>query len=261
MSEISSVFPKAANDAITLTSVEMKREKISVDFGSVIPVSTVDWHKKSSCMVFFNKCPFKCIWCQNHKLLEQTNIVDINVVKDKIEESMDFVSGIVFSGGEPTFQEKALDVLIRFSKRNDLLTGIQTNGYYPLVLKKLVENNIIDKIFLDIKAPLSDAAKYKRVTYVDDAHRKVFESFKIVNMSHVASEIRTTVFKPFIDDVYEIATFLEKSNYRGTYVLQTGIPNNAPEGEIRKERRITNDEMKNITNKINKEIGVVTKYT
>lgn len=239
----------------------MKREKITVDFGKIIPVSTVDWYQRSSCTVFFNKCPLKCTYCQNHNLLEDTNIVDVNIVKKKIEESMDFVSSIVFSGGEPTFQEKALDALIRFSRKNDLLTGVQTNGYYPLVLKKLLENNLLDKVFLDIKTSLSNADKYKAITGVGDAHKKVIESFRVVNMSRVASEIRTTVFRPFIDDVYDIAEFLERNNYRGTYVLQTGIPNNVPEGEIRKEKRVARDEMENMVNKITKEIGITATYT
>lgn len=238
----------------------MRREKITVDFGSVIPVSTVDWYKKSSCVVFLNKCPFRCIWCQNHKLLEQTNIVDINVVKDKIEESMDFVNSVVFSGGEPTFQEKALEILLRFSKRNNLLTSIQTNGYYPLVLNKLVESDLLDKIFLDIKTSPSNAAKYKSITGVNDAHKRVIESFKIVNMSSIASEIRTTVFRPFINDVFDIAKFLENYNYRGTFVLQTGIPNNSPEGYIRKERYIDSDDMKNMAKNIAKTNGLVVKY-
>lgn len=239
----------------------MRREKITVDFGKIIPVSTIDWYQKSSCMVFFNKCPFNCIYCQNYNLLEDTNLVDVNTVKKKIEESMDFVSSIVFSGGEPTFQEKALDALIRFSRKNDLLTGVQTNGYYPLVLKKLIENNLLDKIFLDIKTAPYNTTRYESMTGVNDAHKKVFESFKVVNMSHVASEVRTTVFRPFISDVFDIAEFLERNNYRGTYILQTGIPNNAPDGEIRKEKRVTSDEMKNMTKKITEEIGIVVKYT
>lgn len=239
----------------------MKRERISVDFGKVIPVSTVDWHNRSSCIVFLNKCPMKCRYCQNYKLLENTNIVDINIVKRKIEDSINFVSAIIFSGGEPTLQENALDALLRFSKRNDLLTGIQTSGYYPQVLRKLVDNNLLDKIFLDIKASPSNDDNYKAVTGVDDARKKVVESFNIVNISSVTSEIRTTVFRSFIDEVYDIATFLESRNYRGTYVLQTGIPNNAPEGDIRKEKPVKNTEMDSLSKKVAKETGINVKYT
>ncbi len=238
----------------------MRKEKNKVDFGHVIPVSTVDWPTRSSCVIFFNKCPFKCIWCQNHKLLENTNLLDVNIIKNKIEESMNFVSAVVFSGGEPTFQGKALETLLRFSKRNDLVTGIQTNGYYPAVIKKLVENNIVNKIFLDIKASPSNAENYELITGVDDANKKVVESFKIINISHVTFEIRTTVFKPFIDDVFEIAEFLEKDNYRGTYILQTGIQENGPEGDIRKEKRVPDDKMFNMAKKISRDTGIVTKH-
>lgn len=239
----------------------MKREKISVDFGKIVPVSTIDWHKRSACIVFFNKCPMRCRFCQNYSLLENTNIVDINIVKHKIEDSMRFVSAIVFSGGEPTFQEKALDALIRFSRRNDLQTGIQTSGYYPQVIKKLIDSNLLDKIFLDIKASPSNADNYKAITGVDDAHRKTIESFDIINMSNVTSEIRTTVFRSFIDEAYEIARFLEKGDYRGTYVLQTGLPGNAHTEDIRKEKPIKSAEMNILSKKVAKETGINVKYT
>lgn len=260
MPEISSIFPKSSDNATTLIFAKMKRERINVDLGNIIPVSTVDWHNRSSCVVFFNKCPLKCKYCQNYKLLDDTNIVDIHIVKRKIEDSMNFVSTVVFSGGEPTLQEKALGMLLRFSKRNELLTGIQTSGYYPNVLKRLIDYNLLDKIFLDIKASPSNADNYKEITGADDARRKVIESFDIINMSSVKSEIRTTVFKSFIDEVYDIARFLEKSDYRGTYVLQTGVPGNAPTEEIRKEKPIKNAEMVNITKRIANDIGINIKY-
>ena len=239
----------------------MQEEKVSVDFSNIIQVSTVDWHNRSSCVIFFNKCPLRCILCQNHKLLDKSNMVHVNTIKDKLDESSDFVSSIVFSGGEPTLQESALDSLIRFSRENDLLTGIQTSGYYPLVLKKLVDNNLLDKIFLDIKALPSDATRYKTITGSDDAHKKVIESLRVVDTSSVESEVRTTVFKPFINDALEIAKFLKDSDYIGTYVIQTGIPENAPNEEIRKEMRVPNNEMKNLAKKIFQETGIKTMYT
>lgn len=238
----------------------MKRERTNVDFGKVIPVSTVDWHNKASCVVFFNKCPLRCRFCQNYALLESTNIVDINIVKRKIEDSANFVSAVVFSGGEPTHQEKALDALIRFSRRNDLQVGIQTSGYYPQVLRKLVDNNLLDKIFLDIKASPSNVDNYKKITGADDARRNVIESFNIINMSSVTSEIRTTVFRSFIDEVYDIARFLERGNYRGTYVLQTGLPGNAPTDEIRKEKPIKKDEMNTLSKNVARDTGINVKY-
>lgn len=237
------------------------KEEISVDFGKVIPVSTVDWYSKSSCVVFFNKCPMRCRFCQNHKLLEDTNIVNVNIVKRKIEDSMDFVSAVVFSGGEPTLQENALDHLIRFSRDNGLYVGLQTSGYYPNVLKKLIDNKLLDKIFLDIKASPLNADNYKAVTGVENAHIKVIESFNIINTLRVESEIRTTVFRSFIDEVYEIAEFLKMNNYRGVYTLQTGLPGNAPIEEIRKEKPIKSVEMDSLVKKLVIKTGINIKYS
>src|SRR5659263_174003 len=53
-------------------------------------------------------------------------------------------------------------------------------------------------------------------------------------------EVRTTVFRPF-SDVLGIARALVGREC--TYVIQQGIPENAPEGEIRKEKVLTRDEM------------------
>lgn len=231
-----------------------------VDIGNIIPISTVDWHKKSSCTIFFSGCPFICPYCQNYNLLKKTNIVDISFVEKKIIESRDFVNATVFSGGEPTVQEKPLELLMNFSIMQGLLTGIQTNGYYPSVIRKLIDLNIVDKIFLDLKAPPSDMIKYKAITGVEDANRKVLESFNIISLSHIDCEIRTTVFRPFINNIFDIAQFLEQNNFRGTFVLQTGIPENSPEEYMRKEKRIPIDEMRNMTKYIAKNTGFEVTY-
>lgn len=238
----------------------MKREKISVDFGHIVPVSTVDWHKKSSCTVFFNKCPLNCLWCQNYQLLTNTNMVDINVIKNKIEESMDFVTSVIFSGGEPTLQEKALETLLRFSRKNDLETAIQTNGYYPDVIKRLIEKGLLDRIFLDLKCSPSNVEKYEFITGSENVHKNVFESFKIVNMSRISSEIRSTIFRPFIQDAYEIGKFLENNDYRDEFVLQTGLPYNVPDEILRKERRIEAIEMNKLARNIARETGLNVTY-
>ncbi len=243
-----------------MTRKEITKKDVYIDFGSIVPVSTIDWSGRSSCVIFFNKCPLKCIWCQNYKLLKNTNIIDINIVKSKICDVKRFISSIVFSGGEPTFQYDALYNLIRFAKKQGLYVGIQTSGYYPLVIKKLIDKGILDKIFLDMKASPLDAEKYKLITGSDDAHKKVVESFKIINTSSVESEIRTTVFRPFIDDVFDIAKFLSDNNYRGVYILQTGIPQNVPEGNMRKEIRIESDEMRSIAKKIMNDMDIIVKY-
>lgn len=69
-------------------------------------------------------------------------------------------------------------------------------------------------------------------------------------------EIRTTVFRKFIEDTYDIARFLEENNYRNNFVLQTGIPNNALDENIRKEKRIEEKELNKIARKIEEDTGL-----
>lgn len=234
--------------------------RIKVNFGGIEPISTVDWHGRSSCTIFLNMCQFRCPFCQNYKLLEKINIVDIDIIKNKIIESKDFISAVVFSGGEPTMQCIALENLAKFAKEQGLLVGIETNGYSTSVIKKLIEKDLLDKIFLDIKTSPLNTKKYSIITGVENADKKIRESLKmILDFHHDIVEVRTTIFRLIIDDILEIAKYLKENNYVSTYVLQQGIPYKAPKGEIRKERYVTIKEMTDIARNIHIETGIKTK--
>ncbi len=218
---------------------------MKLNFGGMISISTVDWYSRSVSVIFFNNCPLRCIYCQNYRLLDATNLIDIEEVDKKIIEVKDFVSGVVFSGGEPTQQYEALEHLARFTKEQGLLVGVETNGYYPERLKRLIEKKLVDKIFLDIKAPLYDAQTYCMITGgIGDAAGRALDSLKLRG---VPIEVRTTVFRSFAD-IPGIAKSLE--GHGCTYVLQQGIPENAPDGEIRKEKPLSRDEMIALARKV-----------
>ena len=68
-----------------------------------------------------------------------------------IGESAPYISGVVFSGGEPTLQKDALIELARRVKGMGLAVGIQTNGLFPDTLDALIAGQLVDKIALDYK--------------------------------------------------------------------------------------------------------------
>lgn len=209
---------------------------MKLNFGGMIPVSTIDWYGRSASVIFFNCCPFRCLYCQNYKLLDATNLIAIEEIEKRILEVKSFISAVVFSGGEPTMQYEALERLAKFAKEQGLLVGIETNGYYPKRLERLIEKKLVDKLFLDVKAPLNDAQRYSIITGKGDAAERVLESLNL----RVAIEVRTTVFRSFAD-VSGIAKSLE--GYDCTYILQQGIPENAQSDKIRKERILSRDEL------------------
>ncbi len=216
---------------------------MKVNFGGIVPVSTIDWYGKSATVIFFNSCPFSCPYCQNYKLLDKVNFVDIEEVEKKILESKNFVSSIVFSGGEAIMQFDALEHLAKFAKNLGLLVGIETNGYYPDRLKSLINKGLVDKIFLDIKAPLDNRGEYHMLTGLKDAIPRVYESLHLTLPNGSPMEIRTTVFRYF-PDVLEIAKSLTDTNCN--YVIQQGLPEYSPDGDIKKEMCLSRDELVDI---------------
>lgn len=235
--------------------------------GIMIPISTIDWYGRSVSVVFFNGCNFKCLFCSNNNFIKVANqrieplyrgghVMELEELKKHIIDAKNFISAVVFSGGEPTTQYEILEHLARFAKEEGLLVGIETNGYYPERLFRLIRLKLLDKIFLDIKAPLDDARKYSMITGGnEDAAQRVLES---LNLRGADIEVRTTVFRSF-SDVPGIAKSL--AGHDCTYVIQQGIPENAPDNEIRKEKALTREELLSLAQSVSflKDVRIRTK--
>ena len=216
--------------------------------GVIIPVSTIDWYSRSVSVIFFNGCNFDCIYCSNKNFIDISNrleplfkkgkAVDIEEIEEQIYDARTFISAVVFSGGEPTAHPRELEHLARYAKELGLLVGIETNGYYTGHLEEMIKKKLLDRIFLDIKAPPGNIMKYRTITGIRDAAEKVLCT---LNISDVDIEVRTTVFPSLAADIPEIAKNIAG---RGcTYVLQQGIPEYAPDENIRKEKYLTRDEL------------------
>jgi pyruvate formate lyase activating enzyme len=159
-------------------------------------------------------------------------------IEKELLDAETLISAVVFSGGEPLMHFKELEHLAGFAKAQGLLVGVETNGYYSERLESLIEKKLLDRVFLDIKAPLEDKQKYSLITGgVKDAADRAFRSLHLKN---VEMEVRTTVFRSMAD-VREIAESLKGMNC--PYVIQQGIPEYAPDEMIRKESPLTRDEL------------------
>lgn len=88
-------------------------------------------------------------------------------------------------------------------KKLGFLVKLDTNGTNPDLIKDLLENNLLDYIAMDIKAPLD---KYKKIIDVDFDIELLKESINIIKSSNIKHEFRTTVEKSLLDadDIMEI---------------------------------------------------------
>jgi pyruvate formate lyase activating enzyme len=122
---------------------------------------------------------------------------------NEIKRNKHYVNALVFSGGEPTLHLTLLQLLAQEAKNEGLLVGIETNGSFPDVLATLIAAQLLDGLFVDIKAPLSNPQKYARIvgavkasTFIDKIKRTVEIGREALAANKLQEfELRTTLFK------------------------------------------------------------------
>jgi pyruvate formate lyase activating enzyme len=233
---------------------------MKVNLGGVVPLSTVDWLGKASLVVFLRGCPLRCPHCHNRELQAGESPVEFHNVASRIvsqvkgetgarksscstleqldldeaserARSRPFVDALILSGGEPLQQSEPSARLFRLARSLHLATGLETSGCYPDRLEELLKRNLVDKVFLDLKAALRDQ-DYERATAKKGLAASVRESLRICMASGVALDVRTTIFPemPSDSEVLEIAETLSslKAEFPGHrlegLVLQQGRP-------------------------------------
>lgn len=200
------------------------------------------------CTVFFRGCPVCCTYCQNAAILSGSDLREIDEVIELIRRSRMLVSGVIFSGGEPTMQKDALIALAGASKKMGLLVGVQTNGIYPDTLEALITGRLVDRVALDIKARWARYNNLLGGNYVQSVRRSldICKDAKEKGMLR-EFEVVITLFRGYEDEIPYIA-----SDAGGVdIVLQQGVT-----GEI---KPLSQDELKMIADGMERAVKIRTR--
>ena len=221
---------------------------IKLNFGGFVPLSTVDWRGRSVCTVFFRGCPVRCTYCQNSSILSGKDERDIAEITDMIRGSLLAISGVVFSGGEPTMQKDALVALAKAAKGMGLAVGVQTNGVFPDTLDTLIREHLVDRIALDIKARWARYNNLLKGNYVKDVQK----SLALCREAHDSGrlpefEVVITLFRGYDDEVAIIAGEVGRTDL----VLQQGV--------AEKVSPFSEDEMKKIADTLARSVRIRTR--
>ena len=230
---------------------------MKVSYSGSVSVSTVDWYGRASVVLFFRQCPFRCPYCQNYELLAVSESVDISEAEQDIIKASPFVSSVVFSGGEPMMHIDAVVHLASFAKERGFLVGIETNGFCDDNICTLVGMGLVDRFFIDVKAPPDDPELYGKVAGLDvpgsvdcsphEIAGRLQRSIECILEAGVQLEMRTTVFRDMIatqDEISSIARWIaEHAGKDVDYVIQQGITENAFSENIRNTLALSRDEL------------------
>ncbi|MDD1654814.1 MAG: anaerobic ribonucleoside-triphosphate reductase activating protein [Methanomicrobiales archaeon] len=198
---------------------------MKVNFGGFVPLSTVDWRGRAVCTVFFRGCPVRCSYCHNRSIQEGEDLRDVKEVEEMIRSSKLLVSGVVFSGGEPTMQPEPLATLMAASREMGLAVGLQTNGIFPKVLRRLVGECLVDRIALDVKGRWERYDSLLKEKYSHAVQESLAFCQESVEAGTLAEcEVVVTLFRGYEDEVPHIARAAGKLDL----VLQQGVEGMVP---------------------------------
>jgi len=186
-----------------------------------IETSFLDWDGKIVSTLYVPNCNFRCPFCHNSGLIDDPQsyeTIPIERIEKFLLEHKDFTDGICLTGGEPCLHKNC--GLFEFLKRIKALgfkIKLDTNGTDPEALKKAINENLIDYIAMDLKAPLDE--RYHRLSGVNVDLEKIKQSIKIILDSGLPYEFRTTVVPTLLDikDIEDIAKYISGAQ---KFVLQ-----------------------------------------
>jgi len=174
-----------------------------------IQTSFLDWPGQVCSVVFLGGCGFRCLACHNPQLvLKPGSIPDFPLAEilRYLDQRKGWIDGVTVTGGEPTSDPRLPDLLKVFRSRR-LKIKLDTNGSRPDVVEKLLEKDLVDAVFMDVKAPLT-SQEYARVCGVPVDVSVIGRSIAILKGSSVEVRFRTTVIPGLVEEA-ELARIAE----------------------------------------------------
>ena len=158
-------------------------------------LSLLDYEDKVSVVLFSKNCNFRCPFCHNgDSVLGAQEEIDFSDILAFLKTRVGLVDAVVFSGGEPTLEDD-LENKIREVKKLGYLIKLDTNGTNPELLEKLLDDQVVDYVAMDIKNTPSLYAQTSGVNHVD--MEKIKKSISIIMSKAPDYEFRTTLVKEF----------------------------------------------------------------
>ena len=169
--------------------------------GGLLKFSMIDFPGKISAIVFTQGCNLSCGYCHNPELIPFTpNLTSPKMTDEDVlyylEKRRGALEGLVITGGEPAIQPDLKNFVIKV-KALGYLVKLDTNGTNPAALKDLIDAKLLDFVAMDIKAPFE---KYSLVCGANVDVEKVKESIKLLRVSGVPHEFRTTYDKNLLTE-------------------------------------------------------------
>ncbi len=180
---------------------------VGMKIGGLQKTSFIDYPDHLSAVVWTVGCNFRCPFCYNRDLVSgKTPLIPQEEILSFLKKRSGMLEAVVISGGEPLMHQD-LAVFITKIKKFGYLVKVDTNGSFPKHLKTLLENNLLDYVAMDIKAPKE---KYGTLCGSPVNVDMIDESIQLLTSCASAYEFRTTFIPSILtqEDIVAIARWI-----------------------------------------------------
>ena len=176
--------------------------------GGFQKTSLLDYPDRISAIVWTSGCNFRCPFCYNKTLaLGTAELFPQDEILSFLSKRKALLEGVVISGGEPLLHDDIVD-FVKKIKNLRLLVKIDTNGAFPERLNELLEQQLVDYVAMDVKAPQK---KYHQLTGINTDLSKIETSIDLLKTKAPAYEFKTTFIPGLLtkEDIILIAQWLK----------------------------------------------------
>ena len=165
-------------------------------------MTLLDFPGRVAATVFLGGCDFRCPFCHNFELAtgEAKPVMDDEELLAFLRKRRGLLDGVAITGGEPCLHAALPDLLARIRELG-FSTKLDTNGYHPAMVERLIADGLVDYVAMDIKNSPEKYAHTCGVPRVDMG--PIRESVSILMSSAPDYEFRTTV----VAELHEASDF------------------------------------------------------
>ena len=189
-----------------------------MNIAGLIKMTLLDYPEHIACTVFLQGCNFKCPFCYNSSLIvrDTDSLIPLNDFLAFLDQRKNLLDGVAITGGEPLLNPDIVE-FIKKIKDKGFKVKLDTNGSYPSMLQKLIDEQLVDYVAMDIKNTFE---KYPLTTNCRVNIDDIKQSISILINSSIDYEFRTTVVKQF-HNIEDFKIIGENINGAKKYFLQS----------------------------------------